>query len=271
MAKNLFLLFDIGGTNMRIASSRDLKSLETTHAVKTPRIFEEGIALFKKIGREIARGEKIQAVCGGIAGPLNKTKSRILNAPNLSGWNKKPLKEKLTEAFDCPAFIENDATVAGLGEAHFGAGAGRRIVAYLTISTGVGGARIVNGRIDENALGFEPGHQIIDKNGTTLESLISGSGLSKRYGKTVSAIKNEAIWNETACLLAIGIANTIVYWSPDIVILGGSLMKTISLPNVRTHLKKTLTIFQSLPSVVRSKLGDSAGLYGAMVYMREKM
>jgi glucokinase len=50
----------------------------------------------------------------------------------------------------------------GLGEAVFGAGKGREIVVYMTISTGVGGARIVGGKIDASAMGFEPGHQIID-------------------------------------------------------------------------------------------------------------
>ncbi|MBI2314469.1 ROK family protein, partial [Candidatus Daviesbacteria bacterium] len=161
----MFLVFDIGGTNMRLAVSRDGKNIEEPKILKTPKDFDEGMLLFKKTALNLSDGEKIKAAAGGIAGPLDGKKEMLVNSPNLAGWVKKPLKKALEKFFGAPVFIENDAALSGLGEATYGSGQGYKIIVYITISTGVGGARIVNSHIDTNALGFEPGHQIIEKDG----------------------------------------------------------------------------------------------------------
>ena len=70
--------------------------------------------------------------------------------------------------------IANDTAVVGLGEAHRGAGIGYNIVTYITVSTGVGGTRIVDGRIDRRIYGFEPGHQTIDIDNSVWEGSASG-------------------------------------------------------------------------------------------------
>src|SRR6185437_2466030 len=107
----------------------------------------------------------ITQAAGGIAGVLNKAKDQLLNAPNLVNWINQPLGQSLSDIVSVSVKLENDASLGGLGEATYGSGQGYKIVGYLTIGTGVGGTRIVNGRIDQNALGFEPGHQTIDING----------------------------------------------------------------------------------------------------------
>ena len=178
----------------------------------------------------------------------------------------------MRKIFHAPVFLENDAALAGLGEAVFGAGKGKKIVAYLTISTGVGGCRIVDGKIDENSQGFEPGHQIIfsDKNIITLENLVSGTAIEKKYGKKPYEIFDVKIWNNVANNLAYGLHNVAVLWSPDIIILGGSMMKKIGIPveRVKFHLSKILNIFPKPPLIKKSKLGDLAGLYGALAHLK---
>lgn len=272
----MYILFDIGGTNMRLAASRDGKTFGEPKIVPTPAHFDEGIAVFKKLSLELADGEKILAAAGGIPGPLNKEKTEVLNAPNLPGWNKKPLKMQLEKATGAKVYIENDAAVAGLGEATYGAGKGKEIVAYLTISTGVGGARIVHGVIDANALGFEPGHHIIQMNSTgarDLESYISGKAVEKRFGKKPYEITDEAAWDEIAKFLAYGLNNITALWSPDIIVLGGSMMKKIGIPveRVRYHLKHIMKIFPELPQIEKAKLGDAAGLYGALAFLKQNL
>ena len=170
---------------MRLAVSENGNKLDRVVILPTPRKFDDAMALIKKAIKELANDKKIKAVSGGIAGPLDKNKTMILNAPNLLDWKNKPLAKELQKIFKAPVFLENDAALAGLGEAVFGAGKGKKIVAYLTISTGVGGCRIVDGKIDENSQGFEPGHQIIfsDKNVITLENLVSGTAIDKKYCK----------------------------------------------------------------------------------------
>jgi predicted NBD/HSP70 family sugar kinase len=278
----MYILFDIGGTKMRLAFSKDAETFGEPRIVETPKDFKEGIASFVTIAKELASGEKIEGVAGGIAGPLNNEKSMLVNSPNISAWINKPLKTELEKALAAPVSIENDASLVGLGEATHGAGKGRRIVAYITVSTGVGGARIVNGKIDESSMGFEPGHQIINFDNDAnicpgcnkqghLEGYVSGNALEQQYGKKPYEIEDEKIWDETAKILAIGLNNTIMHWSPDIVLLGGSMITKepgISVKKVHYYLKDILRIFPNPPLIEKAALQDIGGLYGALALLK---
>ena len=194
-------------------------------------------------------------------------------APNIMGWNGKPFKKELERMFSAPVYLENDAALAGLGEAVKGAGRGYDIVAYMTVSTGVGGARIVNGAIDRNAMGFEIGHQIINYDGEarTLEEYVSGSGFMHRFGKLPQDITDPATWEEAARLLAVGLRNTIVHWSPDVLVLGGPIVLQSRLPfeRLREEIQQSVKeVFPTTPEIKKAELGDSAGLYGALEYLR---
>jgi glucokinase len=116
---------------------------------------------------------------------LKEDKSGIENDGILQGWAQESVTDPLHKHFKVPVYLENDTALAGLGEAHFGAGQGIDIMVYHTISTGVGGVKIEHGEIDEASTGFEPGHQVLDIDRTilgddispTLENLVSGTGL----------------------------------------------------------------------------------------------
>lgn len=268
----MYLLFDIGGTNMRLAVSSDGKTLANTKTVPTPQDFKQGLQDFKNIADELSRGEKIETVAGGIAGPLDKNKTMLVTSPHIGGWVNKSLTDELKYIFKVDVKLENDADIAALGEATSGAGVGKKIVGYLTVSTGVGGGRVVNGKIDQNTLGFEPGHQIIFPDGDPcncggkghLESYVSGTAIERIYGKAGQDLDDPKAWDKVAKNLAIGLNNVSVFWSPDVIILGGSVMKSISLESIRSYLKKYVTIFPAPPEVEIAKLGDPAGLYGAL-------
>lgn len=280
----MYILFDIGGTNMRVALSRDGETFEEPKIIPTPKDFDQGVAAIKKIAEEVSHGATIIAAGGGIAGTLSKDRSIFLNGPHLQGWNHKPIKAALSEALGVPVFMENDTAIVGLGEALSGAGRGHDIVVYMTVSTGVGGVRIVNGKIDVSALGFEPGHQIIDAGGALhessvagqgidLEGYISGTAVTERYGKKPYEITDEKFWDEMARLLAYGLNNTIVHWSPDIVVIGGSMMKKIGIPidRVRAHVKGILHIYPELPLIEHSSLEDIGGLHGALHFVKQNI
>jgi glucokinase len=209
----MFIVFDIGGTKMRLGSSRDGETLDNTAILKTPASYEEGIAELKKHAIALAGGEPIDAVAGGLAGTYSQKKSSLIHSSNLSDWVDRPIRTELETFFNAPAYIENDASLGGLGEALHGAGKGFGIVAYMTVSTGIGGSRIVHGRIDQHALGFEPGHQIIDAdrsmiphaNGIFIEDYISGTALTRRTNKSPKDIQEPAFWDGVAKVLAYGL------------------------------------------------------------------
>lgn len=263
----MFLLFDVGGTKTRVAVSKDGKNIESFEIFSTPSDFEEGISLIEKTAKKLSRGEKIDDIVGGITGMFNKEKSKLIFAPNLSDWVEKPIKEKLSDIFSASVSLENDAALAGLGEAVYGAGAGYEIAAYLTISTGVGGVRIVNKKIDQGVFGFEPGHQIVDAGGKDLEFYVSGSGINKRFGKKSNEIDDENVWEDVIKYLTYGINNTVAYWSPEIIILGGGIMqnKHISIDKIKTRFKEVSKL--PLPEIKLASLGDQNGIYGALALL----
>ena len=276
----MYLLFDIGGTKTRLALSIDAKNFKEPVIIETPRKFEEGISVFKDTVKELTKGEKITKAVGAISGPLDKEHSMVVNAPHLTGWNNKPLKKELEKMLSAPVVIENDAALVGLGEAVHGAGKGYDIVAYMTVSTGVGGARIVGGKIDASSMGFEPGHQFIDagaslcpdcKEPKDLDSYVSGSGVKARYGKEAYEIDDPAVFEELAEWLAYGLNNTIVHWSPDVVVLGGPMITgdpAIPLDSIQKHVSEILHIFPNPPPIVKAKLEDVGGLYGALALVQ---
>ncbi len=274
----MYLVFDIGGTNMRIAVSSGGKTLSSTKIVPTPKDFEEGIQTIKQIADELTGGKKIAAIAGGLAGPLDKDKTMLVKSPHIGGWVGKNFKQALEQALNAPVSLENDADLAALGEASFGAGVNHHIMAYLTISTGVGGGRVVNKKIDENTLGFEPGHQIIVPDGAPcncgggghLESYVSGSGLQRTYQKKAEEITDPKVWDGVARYLAIGLNNVTTFWSPDVIVLGGAVMQSIPLDATRSYFKQVLTIFPTPPEIIPAKLGDSSGLYGALALLAQK-
>lgn len=232
--------------------------------------------MIKNAAIALSQGKKIKAVAGGTPGPQDFSHTKIINAPNLPGWNGKPLKGALQALLKTKVFLENDTALVGLGEAHFGAGKASGIMAYLTVSTGVGGVRIVDRHIDRNSMGFEVGHQIISLDGgkfRDLESFISGKATEKKYHKKPYKILDKKFWDEAAHILAIGLNNTIVHWSPDTVIIGGSMMKKIGIPikRVHYHLNKILKIFPRKPKILKAKLGDLGGLHGAMIYLKQSL
>lgn len=270
----MYVLFDIGATNCRVGVSTDGVTLGEFKQEKTPAKFSDGMALIKKMAGELAGGEEIKGAAGGVAGSLDEKKASFVYS-KLTDWVGKPLREELFAILQCPIHVENDTATVGLGEAHFGAAKGANVAVYITVSTGIGGVKIVDGYVDESAFGFEPGHQIINfaEAGTEtrgeFENYASGTALQKKYGKIPSDIHDADIWKEHARLLAVGLYNTILHWSPSVLVLGGGVVvhAGLDLAEVAKQLESLNKIFPRLPEIKKSTLEDLGGLYGGMVLL----
>ncbi len=279
----MYLLYDIGGTKMRIARTDTGRAfLGEPVVIPTPRTYDEGFAEAVKAGEHLAAGARIDGVAVGIAGVLARDRRSLVGSPNLTDWVGRPLATHFEDVFKTTVTFANDAALVGLGEMHHGAGVVDGVGAYLTISTGVGGARFVDGRIDETTFGFEVGKQIIDADQSIcpecsspfLEDYISGKATEERCGVKAYTITDVQMWQDYAKLLACGVANTAVHWSPERIVLGGSMMvgtqgPTIDIAAVHTHLAELLTIYPETPELQLAALGDCGGLYGAMVVCRD--
>lgn len=269
-----YLLFDIGGSKMRFAVTEDCVECTTPKIVKTPKTYNECMSLISEIAQELKGDEDIIQAFGGVAGTFNKNKDILLRAPHLQDWENKNVKQDLEKILGVPVEIDNDTAVIALGEAHAGAGRGYDIVAYMTVSTGVGGARVVYGKMDAKVQSFEPGHQIIDyKVGTTLEQLVSGTGVKARFGKEGYEITDAETWSQITKELAVGVHNTLLHWSPDVMVLGGSMItgKGPCVPMSELHKQvesMSPFLFENC-KIVSAELGDLNGIYGALAWAKQ--
>lgn len=255
----MYIIFDIGATKTRITFAENGESFEEPTIFETAKNFEESFKLFKETAKNLADSREIKKIIGGM--------SRMVLQEDCEKF-----KKDLEKEFGCEVIVENDSAMAGLGEANFGAGKNCPIVAYLTVSTGVGGTRIVNGKIDERAIGFEPGKQIMDiETEKNLEDMISGGGILKNTGQDPKNITDQNFWDKLADILAIGLHNIIVEWSPDCVVVGGGMIikeNGIPLEKAEKRLKEILKIFPVVPPIKKAELGDFSGLWGALAYLK---
>ncbi|MCX7796604.1 MAG: ROK family protein [bacterium] len=256
--------------------------------------------------KELADGHSVVSIGIGCGGPLDSKRGRILSPPNLPGWDDVPLVDDIKSVFNVPVYLENDANAAALGEFHFGAGKDVSNMVYMTLSTGIGGGIILNNRLIHGVRdsGGEVGHQTILPDGPLcncgnrgcLEALSSGTGIAKIFreklasGRTsivtewikdpeeVSAkiIADAAkigdplaieVWDSAIYYLGIGIANIVTIVSPEMVVLGGSLIKygETLFVRVREIVKERAKLVPvDEIKIVPAKLGDDVGILGAV-------
>jgi glucokinase len=235
---------------------------------------------------------QISGIGIGFPGPLDIKKGIILGPPNLPGFERVELKKILNDEFKIKVYINNDANCAILGEKWKGAATGLKDVCMLTLGTGIGGGLIINGElyVGANGYGAELGHMSIDKNGKKcgcgnigcLESYISAMSLmnqAKNINLKVASVKDlflkaekdnrlaKKIVNEFIENLSIGIANLVNIFNPEMIILGGGIIKSqgIIMEGILKSVQKRSfdTPFKNVKIRV-SKLGDkNAGILGA--------
>ena len=262
---------DIGGTKLAVGLAPADGTLLTE--ARRPSGAEDGPEAV--IGRilELARGVVAKAEIGaqeverigiGCGGPLDPWRGVIRNALNMPGWIDIPIVARVEKALGRPAFLDNDANAAALGEHRFGAGRDVDNLVYLTVSTGVGGGVILDGRLyqGQNGNAAELGHISVDAGGRAchcgsvgcIETYCSGTSIAARTREALaaddepSALRSAAagtisaqvvagaagdgdplagrIWDESMRLLGAGIVSIIHAFNPRLVILGGGVTRS---------------------------------------------
>ncbi len=259
------LLFDIGATNTRLALADGNQLGNVVHLATDHH--SDGFDRLVAQMRTVVGDAKLDAVVGGMRAQREGAEGRLVLEANLTAWLGVPVKRRLEEAFACPVRVENDAVMAGIGEAHLGAGIQRGVMVYVTVSTGVNFVRMVDGQPDPTVARFELGGQLVgDIAGrpTSLEAMTSGRAMEDHFGRPPATIKERAVWLAETGYLARGLYNMMLYWMPTVVVFGGSMMKDIDLERLRNDLAAWPEVWQHEPKLVRAKLGDEAGLRGAL-------
>jgi len=257
------IVFDIGGTNMRVAPVGECK-LGKVYKTPTPSKKEEILDTLVEAIEKMSEGNKVEAVTGGIAGVIRD--GIITKSPNISNLEKQNLARFLKEKVCEKVSVHNDALMAALGEAVYGAGRRHDSVAYIGFGTGIGGGRIVGENID--SLGFEPGHHILDLAlGETWSDKVSGHNLVKKHKNYPQEKLDKKDYDKYVRSIVVGLYNIILLWMPDVLVLGGALINgknPFEISDIVRELEEINSILPKIPEVKQSELKDNAGLYGAI-------
>lgn len=257
---------DLGGTHIRaVLCDEDGNFVRRTH-IET--LAEEGLEpvlgrIIEAI-RYVIEGEtSIAGVGVGAPGPIDSGAGVVSTPPNLPGWKDVPLGRIIQERTGVPAFLANDGNAAAMGEFAYGAGRETTHMVYITVSTGVGGGIIIDGKLLEGARGAagEVGHMVIEPWGAKcpcggnghLEALVAGPAIARqakaaveqgrrsiipdiarRTGRSITArsVSMAAMEGDELALellttagrrLGIGLANIAHAFNPQMIVIGGGV------------------------------------------------
>ncbi|HEV3005723.1 MAG TPA: ROK family protein [Pirellulales bacterium] len=183
----MFLGIEVGGTKLqlgvglgRAAQLVELRRFDVEPALGAAGIREQ----IRHAARELIATHGATRIGYGFGGPVDAAHGRVVKSHHIEGWNDFPLADWTRETVGVPAVVGNDADLAGLAEARFGAGKGCSPVFYVTVGSGIGGGLIVDGEVygGHGKGAAEIGHLRLglhaDRPDQTIESIASGWGIA---------------------------------------------------------------------------------------------
>jgi glucokinase len=291
---------DIGGTKIAVGVVDDTgKVLSRMEAPTDPDRYANGLRDIERMLRETARqsGVELTGIGIGSTGPVDPIRGEFGDVDFLPGWRgKNPVKD-LATIFNLRVALENDGDAAALAEAGWGAGQNRTRLIYVTVGTGIGGGIVLDGQLYRGVDGAHPevGHHVVDPAGPQCscgfrgcwESLAAGPAMvawfegqddgnnAHRQGITAKricelaqqgdALALQAVEHE-AYYLGLGLANLINLFTPDAIVLSGSVMKSapLFLDRIRAVIRQGCRFVPAEKTeLTLASLGEDTNLIGA--------
>jgi glucokinase len=291
---------DIGGTKIAVGMVDDSgKVLSRMDAPTDPNRYSDGIELIAHMLRKTAQraGAQITGIGIGSTGPVDPMRGEFGDVDFLPGWRGKGPVKDLAAVFNVPVALENDGDAAALAEAGWGAGRNRARLIYVTVGTGIGGGIVLDGKLYRGVDGAHPevGHMVVDPAGPQCscgfrgcwESLAAGPAMvawlqhnsppdyPHRDALTARRICELAQNNDVVALqavetegyyLGLGLANLINLFTPDAIVLSGSVMKSAPLfmDRIRGVIRSGCRFVPAgKTELALASLGDDTNLIGA--------
>lgn len=269
-AERPVLAIDLGGTQIRAALITPDLEVHARRAIQTAD--EQGVESVVARICDLAVAVREDAASAGLPrpigvgisapGPLDPWRGVVVSPPNLEGWRDVPLVAPVERALDLPTFLERDTNVAVLAEWRYGAAQGARNVIYITVSTGIGGGIVAEGRpvIGPDGTAGEVGHLTVEIDGPMcgcgrvghVEAIASGTALARegqallvagtapiltRLAESAPDVDAELLARaadegDAACAevlerawlaLGAGCASLVNVLNPEVIVIGGSI------------------------------------------------
>lgn len=303
--QDVIISVDLGGTNIRAARlDRELNILKRVQINTESQLgCASTIERIKSQVREVfpTDGTPVMGIGISAPGPVNPKTGILVAPPNLGDCHNVPLESELRTAFGVPTYLGNDANVAALAEVALGAARGFRDAIFITISTGIGGGVVTDGRLllGKEGLAAEVGHMVMIADGhvSTLEKESSGPSIARKAharltngdtsiiremvggdldlitGKVVgdAAQQGDAlaldVVRRAGQILGYGVTTLLHLFNPQILIIGGGVSKLgdLLLDPMREAMKASTIdpVYWKDLVIVPAALGDNVSVIGA--------
>ncbi|PFJ17672.1 N-acetylmannosamine kinase [Bacillus cereus] len=288
------LAFDIGGSAVKFGIWENEK-LGDVSQFKTPLSWEEMQQKLIEIAESFQKsGRVIEGIAISAPGVVDKERGQINGISAVPYIHKIPVFKMLTKTFQLPVSIENDANCAALAELWKGAAKDCQNVLFVVIGTGIGGAVIIDGKLQTGAhlYGGEFGLMVLD-NDQSFSTLGTAVNMAKRYslskGKPEDFYSGEEVFrladtgdtvakehvSDLYHYLALGIYNLQYTFDPEKIILGGGVSSKedlISEINKRLQIRLEKNQLKDFfPVIVPCEYKNNANLIGAVAnFMNER-
>ena len=275
------LAIDVGGTKFSIAafngSKLEFVQVEPTDRDGGPNSMIRRIEqLYTQWQRE--RGFAAERAGIGFGGPVDFVSQTVTMSTHVPGWARFPLLDRVRDLVGGPVIMDNDANTGALGERFFGAGRNHDPLFYMTLSTGIGGGIVIDGRVYRGANSFagELGHMMIEPNGPEclcgsngcFERMCCGLWLERDYGRPAKELLGDADFvRRYVVLLVRGLKAAIMILNPSRIVIGGGISKAgeALFGPLRVELGRQITSWShARRDVVAAELGDQSVLFGAL-------
>ncbi len=272
---------DIGGTKFSVAGF-DGDRLALRHSAATDRSAGPEW-MYSQIERVFTSWRFKPDRCGiGFGGPVDFPTQTVTLSTHVNGWAGFPLLERIERLTGAPTVMDNDANVGALGEALYGAGIGADPLFYMTLSTGIGGGIVMNGRIYRGADSYagEIGHLNVEPDGPDClcgsrgcyERMCCGLWLERDYGRpAIELLSDPRFVEKYVVYLARGLKALLMLLNPARIVIGGGISNAgdaLFVP-LRAELDRQMTAWsRARRDVVPAALGDDSVLWGAAALAR---
>lgn len=305
-ASDAVIGIDLGGTDLRAALVGPDGAVRAHVRTRTDArggpgsVIDQMAALVADLGPAAGHARRIGV---GSPGPLDAEAGIVTGPPTLHGWRDVPVRSLLEDRLKRPVMLDNDGHAAALGEWRFGAARGCRHFVYVTVSTGIGGGVVADGRIlrGRGGLAGHVGHMIVSESdircscgnrgcwealasGTAVDKAVRAAALEDPEGAIARAASDgpvdaralgaalaagdraaERIVAREADLLGIGFVNLAHLYSPERIVVGGGISALFPAMEARIR-----AVFEERAmrefrdvAIVRAGLGSDAGVIGA--------
>lgn len=269
------LAIDIGGSKFSLALfDGDQLVRRESHATDAAGGKEWMLARIE----EIAIGWQFDRCGIGFGGPVKFDDQRVALSTHVGGWKDFHLTRYFGDRFQVPAVMDNDANVGAMGEGFHGAGKGHSPLFYMTLSTGIGGGILIDGRVlrGPDSYAGEIGHMNILPDGPDclcghrgcFERMCCGLWLQRDYGRPARELLTDPEFVQRyVVLLARGLKAAIMLLNPSRIVIGGGMAKAgdALFAPLREELARQVTSWsQARIDVQPAALGDDSVLYGAL-------